>query len=225
MQMRRAPFRVTLEWAMAKPPDSEWVRRIDALLPQTQCRRCGYDGCRPYAEAIAGGDAINRCPPGGDAVIAALSMLTGRPAAPLDRAHGEHMPFAIARIEEALCIGCTLCIDACPVDAIVGAAKRMHTVLPSLCTGCELCLPPCPVDCIDMIPAPRAWSPEDARAAGERFAARNFRKSHEKERSRALPAAPRAAVETPPRPSKAEVVAAAIARARARRATAGNRSR
>ena len=101
--------------------------------------------------------------------LSALAALTGRRVVPLDRAHGEHAPLAVARIDEAWCIGCTLCIDACPVDAIVGAAKRMHTVLPALCTGCELCLPPCPVDCIDMVPAGRAWSPADARAAGERF--------------------------------------------------------
>src|SRR4029453_2493365 len=210
---------------MAKSATLEFVRSIDALLPQTQCRRCGYDGCQPYAEAIAAGDAINRCPPGGDAVIAALSLLTSRPAVPLDRTHGVHMPFAIARIDEAWCIGCTLCIDACPVDSIVGAAKRMHTVLPALCTGCELCLAPCPVDCIDMTPAPRAWSPADARAASERYAARNSRKSDENDRSRAFPTAPRAAVDAPPRPSKGEVVAAALARARARRAAAGNRNR
>jgi len=197
---------------MTTAADSELVRSIDALLPQTQCRRCGYDGCKPYAEAIAAGDAINRCPPGGEALIAALSALTGKPVVALDRAHGEPMPFTIARIDEAWCIGCTLCIEACPVDAIVGAAKRMHTVLPVLCTGCELCLPPCPVDCIDMMPAPRAWSPEDARAARQRFAARNARKARAGDRSREL--APAGA-----QPSKAEVVAAAIARARARRAT------
>jgi len=210
---------------MAKSATLEFVRSIDALLPQTQCRRCGYDGCKPYAEAIAAGDAINRCPPGGDAVIVALSILTGRPAVPLDPAHGVNMAFAIARIDEAWCIGCTLCIDACPVDAIVGAAKRMHTVLPALCTGCELCLPPCPVDCIDMAPAPRAWSPADARAASERFAARNARNRRAQGRSREMPAAPCAPVGAQGRPSKEEVVAAALARARARRAAAGNRNR
>jgi electron transport complex protein RnfB len=200
---------------MMKAADSEFVRSIDALLPQTQCRRCGYDGCKPYAEAIAAGDAINRCPPGGDTVIAALSALTGQHVVALDRTHGEPMPFTIARIDEAWCIGCTLCIEACPVDAIVGAAKRMHAVLPALCTGCELCLPPCPVDCIDMMPAPRAWSPEDARAARQRFAARNARKARAGDRSSELPPAAAAA---PAQPSKAQVVAAAIARARARRA-------
>src|SRR5206468_4145810 len=158
---------------MASVAYPEFVRRIDALLPQTQCRRCGYDACLPYAEAIAAGDAINRCPPGGDAVIRSLATLTGRLVVPLDRTHGEHAPLAVARVDEAWCIGCTLCIDACPVDAIVGAAKRMHSVLPALCTGCELCLPPCPVDCIDMVPAGRAWSSADAFAARERFEARH----------------------------------------------------
>jgi electron transport complex protein RnfB len=133
--------------------------RVDAVLPQTQCRQCGYDGCRPYAEAIAAGTAaINRCPPGGARVIRRLAARTGRPALPLDPSCGEHKPPRLARIDEARCIGCTLCIQACPVDAILGAPKLMHTVIAELCTGCELCLPPCPVDCIDLVPAasPRA---------------------------------------------------------------------
>jgi len=208
--------------AMAAPP--ELVRRIDALLPQTQCRRCGYDACLPYAAAIAAGDAINRCPPGGNALIAALSSLTGRPVVPLDPRHGEHVPLSVARVDEAWCIGCTLCIDACPVDAIVGAAKRMHSVLPALCTGCELCLAPCPVDCIDMIPAGRAWSDEDARAARDRFDARNARQAGTRPSVRTPRASP-VPTESLVRPSKTEAVAAALARARARRAAAGNRSR
>ena len=137
--------------------------RIDDLLPQTQCTRCGYDGCRPYAQAVADGRAeINRCPPGGEAGIRALAELLQRPELPLAPECGEHQPLALAVIDEAHCIGCTLCIQACPVDAIVGANKCMHTVLPDLCTGCELCLPPCPVDCIRMEPAPYAWTPEHA---------------------------------------------------------------
>jgi electron transport complex protein RnfB len=197
---------------MATLAQPELVRRIDAALPQTQCQRCGYDACLPYAEAVAGGDAINRCPPGGDAVIASLAALTGRPAVALDRAHGEHAPLAVARIDEAWCIGCTLCIDACPVDAIVGAAKRMHAVLSALCTGCELCLPPCPVDCIDMVPAGRAWSPADAHAARERFDARTIRKARRQDGARD-DSAPNPVA----RPSKAEAITAALARARARR--------
>lgn len=143
--------------------------RIDALLPQTQCTKCGYDGCRPYAEAIAGGEAdINRCPPGGDDGVQALARLLGRPAPDLDRSRGEPGPLAVAVVDETHCIGCTLCIDACPVDAIVGAAKRMHTVLDALCTGCDLCVPRCPVDCIAMVPAGRAWTADDAAGARAR---------------------------------------------------------
>ena len=127
------------------------VDQIDAVLPQTQCGQCGYPGCRPYAEAIAGGEApINQCPPGGDAGIQALATLLDREVIPLNAENGVEKPAAVAFIREAECIGCTLCIQACPVDAIVGAAKRMHTVIAAECTGCELCLPPCPVDCIDM---------------------------------------------------------------------------
>ena len=147
------------------------ARRIDALLPQTQCTRCGFDGCRPYADAVAAGTAdIDRCPPGGDAGVAKLAALLGRAAKPLDPAYGAFAPPSVAVIDEAACIGCTKCIHACPVDAIVGASKQMHTVIASWCTGCELCIPPCPVDCIVMAPAqdlpPASLSRErhDARA-------------------------------------------------------------
>jgi len=127
--------------------------RIDSLLPQTQCGQCGFAGCRPYAEAIATGEAeINRCPPGGEATITALADLLGRDPVPLDSDVGEEKPKSVAVIDEQACIGCTLCIQACPVDAILGSAKSMHTVIASECTGCELCLPPCPVDCIRMQP-------------------------------------------------------------------------
>jgi electron transport complex protein RnfB len=133
------------------------VERIDAILPQTQCGQCGYPGCRPYAEAIAEGDAINKCPPGGEATIEALAELLGRDAAPLD---GEAQEKRVAFIREDECIGCTKCIQACPVDAILGAAKLMHTVIAEECTGCDLCVEPCPVDCIDMLPVqpePATW--------------------------------------------------------------------
>jgi electron transport complex protein RnfB len=127
------------------------ARRIDALLPQTQCTRCGFDGCRPYADAVASGEAdIDQCPPGGDAGIAKLAALLGRAAKPLNPEFGELSPPRVAVIDESTCIGCTKCIQACPVDAIVGASKLMHTVVASWCTGCELCIPPCPVDCITL---------------------------------------------------------------------------
>jgi H+/Na+-translocating ferredoxin:NAD+ oxidoreductase subunit B len=130
--------------------------RIDALLPQTQCTRCGYSGCSPYATAIASGEAqINQCPPGGAATIDALARLLNRPALPLNPANGVESPPLIAWIDEARCIGCARCLAPCPVDAIVGAQKYMHTVLADRCTGCELCLPPCPVDCIEMRAAPQ----------------------------------------------------------------------
>lgn len=125
--------------------------QINQLLPQTQCGQCGYPGCKPYAEAIAAGDKINKCPPGGEATIEALAELLGVDPEPLDAAEGEK-PEMVAYICEDECIGCTKCIQACPVDAIVGAAKQMHTVIISECTGCDLCVEPCPVDCIDMLP-------------------------------------------------------------------------
>ncbi len=126
------------------------VDKVDAMLPQTQCGQCGFAGCRPYAEAIAAGEAdINLCPPGGETVVLALADLLGRDPKPLE---GEAKPKMVALIDENTCIGCTLCIQACPVDAILGAAKQMHTVIESECTGCELCVAPCPVDCIEMVP-------------------------------------------------------------------------
>ena len=130
------------------------VDKIDAILPQTQCGQCGYAGCRPYAEAIAAGEAdINQCPPGGQATIDALAELLGVDPKPLNPEHGEEAEEPmVAWIDEQLCIGCTLCIQACPVDAILGAAKQMHTVIVEECTGCKLGIPPCPVECIHMVP-------------------------------------------------------------------------
>jgi electron transport complex protein RnfB len=129
------------------------VEQIEVLLPQTQCGQCSYPGCRPYAEALAAGEAeINRCPPGGETTMIALADLLGHDPLPMEGVAAEEQPKAVAVIREAECIGCTLCIQACPVDAILGAAKQMHTVIEAECTGCELCLPPCPVECIDMLP-------------------------------------------------------------------------
>jgi len=151
------------------------VDDIETLLPQTQCTRCGYSGCRPYAEALAAGTAeINQCPPGGAATVATLGELLGRPVLPLNPEYGVEAPPLVARIDEQVCIGCARCLPPCPVDAIVGAHKYMHTVVVALCTGCELCVAPCPVDCIVMVPraglpdVPQAPSAEENRL---RFAA------------------------------------------------------
>lgn len=157
------------------------VDRLDALLPQTQCTRCGYPDCRGYAQAMAAGQALpNRCPPGGEVGAARLAAVLGVEPQPLDPACGQEGPRLRASIDPGRCIGCTLCIPACPVDAIAGAPKRLHAVLDTWCTGCALCLPPCPVDCIAMVPladpaqAERtswdAWSPAQADTARQRYA-------------------------------------------------------
>lgn len=201
--------------------------RIDALLPQTQCTKCGYTGCRPYADAIADGAApINRCPPGGDEGIAALAALLDTPVLPLDATRGEPGPLLVARIDEAHCIGCTLCIQACPVDAIVGANKHMHTVLADWCSGCDLCVAPCPVDCIQMVPAGRAWSAQDAAisrprhrshlARVERLAADNARLMAP-ETAAAISAPTPAVDEARDEDRKRSAIESALARARARR--------
>jgi electron transport complex protein RnfB len=210
------------------PTQSALADRIDAALPQTQCTKCGFAGCRPYAEAIATGRAgINHCPPGGATGITRLSVITGHPALPLDPENGSEGPLRIAVIDEALCIGCTLCIQACPVDAILGAARRMHTVLPARCTGCDLCIPPCPMDCIEMVVAQpaRTWTDADATAARERFDARRCRLVREQAETVERKLA-KAVVEfepldvnhADPQPEERRArVAAAIERARARR--------
>jgi electron transport complex protein RnfB len=170
--------------------------QVEDLLPQTQCTKCGYAGCRPYAQAIADGTAeINQCPPGGSEGVARLAALMRRPIIPINPANGIERPRPVALIDEALCIGCTLCIQACPVDAILGAAKQMHTVLPDLCTGCDLCVAPCPVDCITMVPVTDqrtgwdAWSAQQADAARARHDWRTVRLQRERDENDARLAA------------------------------------
>jgi electron transport complex protein RnfB len=216
------------------------IDQIDALLPQTQCTKCGYPACRPYAEAIGAGNAdIDRCPPGGAAGIAKLAALLGRALKPLNSMHGTEQPRAAALIDENWCIGCTLCIQACPVDAIVGAPKRMHTVLLEHCTGCELCLPPCPVDCIEMVEleelvrrgarVPDQAPEQRAAQARVRYQLHRVRAQHERERREARVAAKAngrlggADQKAPPLADserKSAAVRAAVERARARRGAA-----
>jgi len=213
--------------------------QIEDLLPQTQCTKCGYPACRPYAEAIARGEAdINRCPPGGIEGVARLSALTGRPVIPINPANGIERPRPVAWIDENLCIGCTLCIQACPVDAILGAAKQMHTILPSLCTGCDLCVAPCPVDCIGMLPVTgeltgwNAWTQDQADAARARHDFRSARLQREKEENDARLAAKalekmravtaeqaNSADELAEKERKRAIIAAAIERARQKATT------
>ena len=208
---------------------------IDAALPQTQCTRCGYPDCRAYAEAVARHEAdINQCPPGGEEGIARLAVLTGRPALLLSAEHGVEGPRKLAVIDESWCIGCTLCIKACPVDCIVGAPKQMHLIVDDQCTGCELCVPACPVDCISLIDVTPgragwdAWSQPQADEARERYDFRKFRRHREKdendERLKAkldakladLPAASRI-TSSDELARKRAIVEAALARARAKR--------
>jgi len=197
------------------------AERIDALLPQTQCTRCGYPACRAYADAIVAGAAdINQCPPGGSAGVVLLADLLAREPKPLNPANGREKPREIALIDEEVCIGCTKCIQACPVDAIVGAAKLMHTILADECNGCELCIPPCPVDCITMLPAIEDGETVLGRAAHyrERYVARNERLSREAGEREAELTAKKAAL------TGVSAVQAAIERARARKAGLGKGS-
>jgi electron transport complex protein RnfB len=172
--------------AAAGAAPAELAARIEDALPQTQCTKCGYSGCRPYALAIAAGTAnYNQCPPGGQEGVERLARVLGKPVIPLNLEHGVERARPVARIDESLCIGCTLCMQACPVDAIVGAPKLMHTVIEALCTGCDLCVPPCPVDCIEMIPVTgaktgwQAWSQQQADAARARHEQRLAREARE----------------------------------------------
>lgn len=208
------------------------LQRIDALLPQTQCGKCGHPGCKPYAQGIIDGEPINKCPPGGEETIAALAELLKIPGLELDISRGPAPP-QVAFIREAECIGCTKCIQACPVDAIVGAAKLMHTVLIDECTGCDLCVAPCPVDCIEMHPLPAntipvvgglAFDLEEQRAraikrdhARQRFERRNQRLQREEQQKQAEREA-RAARAAQPQVSTADPVQAALERVRAQKA-------
>lgn len=231
---------------VAVTTSSTLAEALNAALPQTQCTRCGYPDCRGYADAIAAGEAeINQCPPGGAEGVARLAALTGRPALPLNPVHGLEGPRHLAVIDETWCIGCTLCLKACPVDAIVGGAKHMHTVIDPLCTGCELCIPVCPVDCISLVNTTgeqtgwQAWSPAQAAEAADRYDFHQRRMQRDEEernarlaaRARALadaapaeaassePAPPSPAPQdspSPPADAKRDRIAAAMAKARAR---------
>jgi len=226
--------------ALQRPADAPDARQaaladaIDAALPQTQCTRCGEPDCRRYAEAVAAGRVgINQCPPGGAEGIVRLAALTGRAVLPLNSANGTEGPRRLAVIDETWCIGCTLCIKACPVDCIVGAAKQMHTIIESQCTGCELCIPVCPVDCISLEDATQttgwaAWSPAEAGAARARYAARTQRRERARrehdERLAAKAAHKLAHLDTETKPGDADetarkraVIEAALKRAREQR--------
>ena len=218
------------------PAQAALAEALNDALPQTQCTRCSYPDCHGYASAIACGEAeINQCPPGGAEGIVRLAALTGRPALPLNPENGHEGPRLVAVIDEAWCIGCTLCIKACPVDCVVGAAKKMHTIVERECTGCELCVPACPVDCISLEPVTgtqtgwAAWSPEQATEARQRYAFRQMRVARDKrendERLAAKATHKLADLENQTRLTDPEAIArkravieAAMARARAQRA-------
>ena len=205
------------------------IAKIDAALPQTQCTKCGYTGCRPYAVAIAQGEAdINQCPPGGDAGIHVLADLLNREYKPLNPTNGVGQPRTMAVIDEPVCIGCTLCIQACPVDAIIGAAKLMHTVVADLCSGCDLCVAPCPVDCISMQPVSAEEMQRDRteqwREQHEFHLYRLEREKHEKKNKKTAgadaPTSPSGIAEPAPLmavDAKKALIAAAMERARQQR--------
>ena len=223
---------------MNSPNNRSLFQRLHAALPQTQCTRCGYPDCAAYAQAIAAGQAaLNQCPPGGAQGVERLARITGLPAQPLNPAHGPEGPRSVAVIDEAWCIGCTLCLKACPTDAIFGSNKLLHTVIEAYCTGCELCVPVCPVDCISLenvsgaLTGWNAWSAPQADTARDRYAAHLRRQNQEDkpldapEDDETTASAPDTPVQQPaPQPAdsavaerKRAVIEAALARARAQR--------
>jgi Na+-translocating ferredoxin:NAD+ oxidoreductase subunit B len=228
---------------VSDPMNKPLADRIEDLLPQTQCTKCGYPACRPYAEAVANGSAgYNQCPPGGMQGVARLAQILGKPVIPLNPLNGIERRRPVAVIDETRCIGCTLCTQACPVDAIIGAAKQMHTILPGLCTGCDLCVAPCPVDCIDMVETTPgrtgwdAWSQEQADAARDRHEFRRMRLQRERAENDARLAAKAAAKlkaldteggasseELAEQARKKAIIAAAIERARLKKEQAANK--
>lgn len=220
----------------SSPSGQALADQLEQLLPQTQCTKCGYAACRPYAEAMARGEAAhNQCPPGGQEGIVRLAAALDQPVLPLNPVHGQERSRTVAWIDESLCIGCTLCIQACPVDAIIGAPKQMHTVWPEWCTGCDLCVAPCPVDCIHMqevtpgLTGWNAWSPAQAEAARQRHDAHTARLAKERQEKEARLAAraarlrPKADVdpvspkEPPAQTRKQAIIQAAMDRARRQR--------
>lgn len=201
-------------------PASDLIEKIDALLPQTQCRQCGYAGCRPYAEAIAAGRAgINQCPPGGGECVSDLAALLGVGCVPVDPRFGVTKPPAVAAIDETLCIGCTLCIEACPVDAIAGAAKLMHTVIARDCTGCELCIIACPADCISLVPVVTIANRVHATLGEREPQASLLRRQYESHKARFAERAEAIAEVHAPKvlPDKKALLADILARAKARK--------
>jgi Na+-translocating ferredoxin:NAD+ oxidoreductase subunit B len=202
------------------------AEELNAALPQTQCTRCGYPDCRSYAQAIANGEAnINQCPPGGAQGVAALAAIVQRPVIALNPHHGNEGPRAVAAIDEAACIGCTLCLDACPVDSILGGPKQMHTVMQALCTGCALCISPCPVDCITLHNVSgvhtgwSAWSPAQALQASERYSAHQARRARTEQETNAR--LNRAQTAPSGAQTRQAAIAAAIAKAKTKRTPPG----